>query len=47
MRQRRHLDVVGNRVVLAAGLGIDSADKDETAEVWPEREYEADKRNMG
>jgi hypothetical protein len=47
VRQRRHLDVVGNRVVLAAGLGIDTADKDETVEVWPEREHEADERNVG
>src|SRR5919112_2407555 len=27
VRQRRHLDVVGNRVGFAAGLGIDTADK--------------------
>jgi hypothetical protein len=33
--------------VLSAGLGIDTADKDETVEVWPERKYEADEWNVG
>jgi hypothetical protein len=33
--------------VLAAGRGIDAANEDETVEVWPEREYEADKWNVG
>src|SRR5215208_1671088 len=45
--QRRHLDVFGNRIRLTAGHGIDPAYKEEAVEVWAEREYEADERNVG
>src|SRR5215211_6583175 len=47
VRQRSHLDAVGNRIGFAAGLRINTSDEDEAVEVRPEREHEADERNVG
>jgi hypothetical protein len=37
----------GNHVGFAAGLRIDTADEDESVEVWPEREHTANERTVG